>query len=110
VSWPVALVVFGSAAALFFISFLMWTGRWRSWYRPVLTPSPLFVPLLLGGTLAMVALIYLSSLAHLRVLIDVGIAFGIAGLVLAIWIAFAEPQWALPKWMREQNRTRSRNH
>ncbi len=96
-SWLVVLVVFGSMAALIVMSFLMWTGRWR----PVLTPSPLFVPALLGGALAMVGLIYLSSVLHLRVLIDVGIAFGLAGLVIAIWIVFAQPQWALPKWMRE---------
>ncbi len=29
------------------------------------------------------------------------VVFGSTGLGLACWIVFREPQWALPKWMRE---------
>jgi hypothetical protein len=114
-TWPVSLVVFGSMAALFAMSFLQWTGRWRSWYRPNapiifgLGSSPLLVPALLGGVLLMVGLIDLSSAVHERFLIGVGIAFGVAGIVIAFWIGFAEPRWSLPFWMRER-RTRSGRH
>jgi len=118
-SWPVALLVFGSIAALIAMSFLQWSGRWRSWHRPndpalsllfaTLGPSPLLVPALLGGLLVMVALIYLSSAIHVHVLVDVGIAAGLAGILLGGWIAFREPEWALPTWMRDRSRGKHRH-
>lgn len=112
-AWPVAVLVFGSMAALIAVSVLQWSGRWRSWYRPkdpalsllfaTRGPSPLLVLALVGGVLAMVGLIFLSSIVHIHVLIDVGIAAGLAGLLLGGWIAFRQPEWALPNWMRDRS-------
>ena len=111
-SWPIAAIVFGSMAALIVASFLQWSGRWRSWYRPdepglsllfdTLGASPLLVPTLLGGLLVMVGLVLVSSIVRIHALIDVGIAAGLAGLLVGGWIAFRQPEWALPSWIREQ--------
>ena len=109
-SWS-ALLAFSLIAALIVMSFLQWTGRWRSWYRPTdptfraifatVGPSPLLVPTLLGGVVVMVSLILLSDAIHFHPLVDVGIAAGLAGIVLGGWIAFRQPEWALPDWMQE---------
>ena len=110
-SWS-ALLAFGSIATLIVIALLQWSGRWQSWYRPddpalatlfaTLGPSPLLVPTLLGGVVVMVGMILLSAAVHVQALIDVGIAAGLAGVVFGGWIAFRQPEWALPTWMREQ--------
>src|SRR5438105_8578818 len=95
-TWAVGIAVFGSIGVLIAISFLQWTGWWRSWYRPedaalslvftALGPSPLLVPFLLGGVLLMIGFIYVSSLVHIHLLIGIGIDFGLAGLLLAAWM------------------------
>src|SRR5712692_617176 len=99
-TWPVELAVFGSMAVLIALSYLQWTGQWRSWYRPrdpalrvlfaTLGPSPLLVPTLLGGVLVMIGLILVSSVVHVHLLVDIGIAFGIGGLAIGGWIGFAQ--------------------
>jgi len=50
----------------------------------------------------MVGLILLSSAVHLHVLVDVGIAAGVGGIVVAGWIGLGNPSWAMPKWMQQQ--------
>ena len=92
------------------ISWLQWSGRWRGWYTPsdpgqavvfaIIGKSPLLPLSLLGGLVLMVLLIIASGLLHMHALIDVGIVLGISGIMLGGIIAFRQPAWSIPPWIR----------
>jgi|SRR6266550_5138839 len=107
------LIASGLMVVLVVMSILQWSGRWRSWYRPkdpvfalifaTIGPSPLLVPVLLGGIVALIALILVAATFHLSALIWLGLVAELVSLALAGWIAFGQPRWALPIWMRDAN-------
>jgi hypothetical protein len=58
----------------------------------------------------MTGLIFVSASLHIHLLIDIGIACGMAGLAIGGWIALRQPPWALPQWMREYDQLQGRHH
>lgn len=95
---PGAAIAIG--VALLAVSWLCWTGRWRSWSRIAVLPAmPITVAPALGACLVLVGLGDALSAAR-GAFYAPALLVAAAGIVLVLW----EPGWWGPRWFRERDR------
>jgi hypothetical protein len=94
------------------LGLLMWSGRWKSWYRPhdfahqfvfaLFGTSPL--PLILAGVAGLLLMVTILVLPIGIYVAYVPLALGVLCVLAALYILMVRPRWADPPWVAERKR------